>query len=196
MKASVLRYAAIGMATLSLAGFAAASTVSIGTTGPDSDNHVSLHNSQKLRVNNLNAVGVTNFNAQSADTGDVHAAKNTEVSGANGSGDASNSNATNTSVSLNNSSSSALLGALASGPVPDDHVTLNLTGPDSDNTVHISNTQSLKLNNNNLVNVENVNLQSATSGDVSAFKNTSVGGLSSGDAHNSNTTTTSVTISN
>jgi hypothetical protein len=38
-KASVLRYAAIGMASLSLAGFAAASTVDFTTTGPDSNNH-------------------------------------------------------------------------------------------------------------------------------------------------------------
>jgi len=197
MKASVLRYAAIGMATLSLAGFAAASTVSVGTTGPDSNNQVSQKNTQKLNTTNNNAAGVTNFNAQDSESGDVSAAKNTSVQGGlNGSGNASNANSTNTNVSVNNSSSSNMLHGLASGPVPSDDVRLNLTGPDSNNQVKIDNSQTVNVRNNNLVDVQNVNLQSAQSGDVSAYKNTTVGGLSSGDAHNSNTTTTSVNIQN
>src|SRR4051812_7238825 len=107
MKVSVLRYAAIGMASLSLAGFAAASTVSIGTTGADSSQVVKLHNNHSVDVSNLNLVGANNFNAQSADSGDVSAYKNTTVGaglvGAGvgaASGDASNSNTTGTGVTV------------------------------------------------------------------------------------------------
>jgi len=197
MKTSVLRYAAIGMATLSMAGFAAASTVSVGTTGPDSSNHVYLNNAQNLKFHNNNNVGVANESLQGAGSGNVDAAKNTSVSGGGlSSGDARNSNDTRTTVTVNNTGAASALSHLAGMAAPDDHVSLNLTGPDSDNKVSISNTQKVSVTNNNNVEVVNENLQWAKSGNVSAYKNTTVGGLSSGDATNTNATTTSVNVSN
>lgn len=193
MKASVLRYAAIGMASLSLAGVAAASTVTVGTTGPDSNQQVNLSNSQRLNLDNFNAAGVTNFNAQDAQSGDVSAAKNTSVSGgAGGSGIATNSNMNDTHVAVNNMGSGAMLAGMGNGAAPADTVSMNLTGPDSNNQVRINNSQQVNVTNDNIVNVENVNLQSAQSGDVSAFKNTTVGGLSSGGVANSNSNVTSI----
>jgi hypothetical protein len=73
---------------------------------------------------------------------------------------------------------------------------MHLTGADSNNTVRVNNSNSVRSYNSNEVEVLNLNLQKAESGDVHAAKNTTVGGLSSGDASNTNSTTTSVTVSN
>jgi hypothetical protein len=195
IKTSVLRYAAIGMATISMAGFAAASTVTFDTTGPDSNNEVELTSRSSVETNNLNLVGVSNFNAQNAETGDVRASRNTSVDGDNASGDAGNTNVAGTSVTVSNAGSGAAT-ALA-GWAPTSHVVdFDTTGPDSNNEVEIKDYKKVEVNNVNLVEVNNVNLQNAESGDVSARRNTTVGGLTSGDAHNSNTTTTSVHLSN
>jgi hypothetical protein len=192
MKVSVLRYAAIGMATLSLAGFAAASTVNIGTTGPQSNNHVSLSNSNKASLDNYNNVGAANLNSQYAQSGDVKAADNTTVGGA-ASGAAKNSNATTTDVTISN----AGLGDSFSAPTPsNDSVSLSQTGPQSDNNVKIDNSNSVKVSNNNNVFLLNASEQSAASGNAEAKDNTTAGGVSSGDASNSNTTMNDLTISN
>ncbi len=193
-KTSVLRYAAIGMATLSLAGFAAASTVTFDTTGPDSNQEVVLNNSSHLSVDNDNNVGVANFNAQEAESGDVSAYKNTSVGGAVRSGDATNNNTTGTGVTINNGGSA--LAGLGNWTPSDTVVDFHLTGPDSNNEVTVDNNRSVHVNNDNNVEVYNVNLQSAESGDVKASKNTTVGGLSSGDAKNTSSTSTSVNVQN
>jgi hypothetical protein len=193
MKASVLRYAAIGMATLSLAGFAAASTVSLGTTGPDSNNQVDLTNSNTEKTENTNVVGVANFSAQGAVTGDVDARRNTTVEDLS-SGAADNSSSSDTSVSVSNASA----GSGAGGGVVfgDDDVTIDTTGPDSNNEVTIDNSNYVKTENTNVVEVVNLNLQYASSGDVDARRNTTVGNLSSGDATNTSSTTTTIDVSN
>ena len=201
IKTSVLRYAAIGMATMSLAGFAAASTVSFDTTGADSNQEVTLNNSNHVNTSNHNSVGVGNFNAQSADSGSVYADKNTSVGGGSGlgsgsvsSGNASNSNVANTDVHVMNSGSG--MGVFSNmTPAPTD-VRIHLTGADSNNTVESNNTNSVETNNHNDVQVSNLNLQSASTGDVHANKNTTVGGLSSGDAHNQSSSSTSITVGN
>jgi hypothetical protein len=199
IKTSVLRYAAIGMATLSMAGFAAASTVTYGTTGPDSVNSTELNNSTDVSSTNTNVLGVGNFNGQGAESGDVHAAKNTTVggtlgAGGSGSGNAMNTSNTSTGVVINNTgANAAALGALAGAG---DVVTMTTTGPDSTNTVTTNNNKTVTVSNTNVVEVQNTNLQGAKSGNVSAYKNTTVGGLSSGNAANSNTTSTSLTINN
>jgi hypothetical protein len=194
MKASVLRYAAIGMATLSMAGFAAASTVSLGTTGPDSYNRVDLSNSNRETTNTRNNVGVANFTAQAARSGDVDAHKNTSVEGPVYSGAAQNRSSVATDVSVSNPSSSrGNGGSWLSG---DNHVDLSYTGPESDNKVTIRNNNDTRVNTTNNVTVLNTTAQSAVSGDVHADRNTTVGGLSSGDATNDSNVTTSVNISN
>jgi hypothetical protein len=200
IKTSVLRYAAIGMATMSLAGFAAASTVSLdhATTGPDSHVRVNLNNRTHNSVYNTNAVGVGNFNAQEASTGDVDAKKNTTVGGPNRSGDATNDNNTDTLVTVTNGGVTGFASLAGAGLGAGDKVSLDnaVTGPDSKVDVKINNSLSNKVENTNVVEVQNLNLQSAQSGNVSAYKNTTVGGLSSGDAANTNHTVNTVTVHN
>jgi hypothetical protein len=196
IKTSVLRYAAIGMASVSLAGFAAASTVSFDTTGPDSTNKVKLDSSAAVNVSNDNAVGVANLNVQGASSGEVEAKKNTSVDDL-ASGDASNENDTDTDVDIDNSgSSNAALDALAGFGAGDHDVSFDTTGPDSYNKVEINDSAAVNISNSNEVQVINENVQGASTGDVSAYKNTTVGGLTSGSASNSNTTSTSISISN
>jgi hypothetical protein len=87
--------------------------------------------------------------------------------------------------------------ALAGVAAAADSTTMNTTGPDSDNRVVIDNTTSITTTNTNVVQVTNENVQTAQTGDVSANKNTSVGGvLGSGTASNDSATTTAVAIDN
>jgi hypothetical protein len=196
-KTSVLRYAAIGMASLSLAGFAAASTVTLGTTGPSSLNKVHLNDSNKVSSFNYNGVGATNVSSQGAGTGYVYANDNTTVGpGTSGSGSSSNDNGTQNTVSVDNSSSNAALGALAGMSPADDTVSLDTTGPSSKNEVNIDHKNSFKSTNINSVGLTNVSTQNASTGNVTATDNTTVGGLKSGDSSNSNTTINSVDIHN
>jgi|SRR6185369_5241500 len=200
IKTSLLRYAAIGMATVSMAGFAAASTVSFNdaTTGPDSHATVSLSNSFKHSTTNVNEVGVGNFNGQGAATGNVDASKNTEVGGGNGSGDAKNTNNTETDVAIQNGGGAAVSALSGMGAGLGDQVSFDgaVTGPDSKVNVDIKNKASVTVVNENVVQVENINEQTAISGDVNAYKNTKVGALKSGDSTNTNGVVNSVVIGN
>lgn len=195
IKTQLLRYAAIGMATVSMAGFAAASTVSFDTTGADSNQKVELNNDSTVENTNVNFVGVGNLNAQEAVSGDVKANKNTSETGAVGSGDASNGNTTATTVTVTNGGVGNGLAAWF-GTTPNDTVDIFKTGADSNQKVEINNNKSVEVTNVNQVQVENVNLQSAQSGNVNANKNTEVGSLKSGDAQNTSHTTTTLTIGN
>jgi hypothetical protein len=195
IKTNLLRYGAIGVATLGFVGVAAASTASItGPTGPHSHNSVTVNNGMNVKVTNRNTTGVLNFNAQGASTGDVSAKENTTVDDLS-SGSASNSNSTATDVTIDNSGSSSC-GCTGFGSGDNDASITGPTGPNSTNTVKINNDNKLTISNTNKTDVYNVNLQWAQSGDVKANDNTTVGGLSSGDASNDNTTTTSVSVTN
>ena len=77
-----------------------------------------------------------------------------------------------------------------------DDASIDTTGPGSTQTITIDNTSKVETTNTNKVDVANVNLQDATTGDVSANKNTTVGGLESGAAANEANTSTDVNISN
>jgi hypothetical protein len=83
-----------------------------------------------------------------------------------------------------------------SGSAFADSITISETGADSDQVVVIDNTSDVTVSNTSNVHVSNVNFQNAQSGDVSANKNTSVGGLESGSASNNNSAVTSVAVSN
>ena len=98
-------------------------------------------------------------------------------------------------LAITSAASGMLAVSLSSIALADD-ATLNTTGPDSNNVVKIDNSSSVSETNNNDVTVVNVNSQEATSGDVSASKNTTVGGASSGNASNNNDTSTTVNINN
>lgn len=210
-KASVLRYAAIGMASLGMAGMAAASSVSVagGTnsaTGPDSSIEVALNNHSSFKLSNTNGVGVGDTSIQGASSGGVKAYKNTTVGedGSVASGDAKNSNDTKTMVAITNGGvGSSILGALSglgSGTGGSD-VSIaggagSATGPDSSVNVDIDNSHKVKVTNTNMVEVVNTSVQGASSGDVSVSKNTKVGSAGSGSASNDNTTVNSVEIHN
>lgn len=197
MKASVLRYAAIGMASLSLAGFAAASTVTITKSGPQSNNKVNLQNSASANSFNLNGTGVSNLNEQGAASGNVKEEDNTTVSGG-GSGDASNTNSTSTTVSNNNSGVGAgtALAALVGGMGSGADVTLDTTGPQSNNQVDVKNSVKMNSTNLNLTEVQNESVQAAQSGNVEIKDNTTASGGSSGNASNNNSTVNTVSNSN
>jgi hypothetical protein len=89
----------------------------------------------------------------------------------------------------------AMTMAMAGTALADD-VSLDSTGPDSNQTVSVSNTNTVDTTTTNTVSVVNNQVQQAVSGNVSADRNTSVGGLGSGNAANKATTETSVTIGN
>lgn len=75
-------------------------------------------------------------------------------------------------------------------------VELHHTGADSHQQVEVSNVQDTQVSNTNVVQITNTNAQQAASGNVSAEKNTQVGGLGSGNAMNQSTQTTALAIGN
>jgi len=91
---------AVGLA-MPVAGTALADAT-LSTTGPGSDNTVTIDNVIQLTTTNVNITSVDNQNVQGAGTGNVASADNTSASGAGGSGAAVNSNATTTTVANTN----------------------------------------------------------------------------------------------
>ncbi|HEX3082816.1 MAG TPA: hypothetical protein VHQ86_06260 [Candidatus Saccharimonadia bacterium] len=81
-------------------------------------------------------------------------------------------------------------------PALADNVSLDTTGADSNQSVEINNSSNVVLVNTNVVSVQNVNEQQASTGDVTADSNTEVGGLSSGTASNDNSTVTTISVVN
>jgi hypothetical protein len=75
-------------------------------------------------------------------------------------------------------------------------VSLDTTGPQSIQEVKLQNSNQFNTTNLNFAHVVNDNSQQASTGSVTADDNTTVGGLSSGNAHNSNSADTSVSINN
>src|SRR6266566_6228305 len=90
--------AAAGVMALAITGSAVAADVTVGTTGPDSNQEVNVQNTSKVETTNDNNVQVVNVSSQKATTADVLAENNTSVGGALGSGAASNNNAVTTDV--------------------------------------------------------------------------------------------------
>jgi hypothetical protein len=93
-----------GVMAMALAGSATAADVTLGTTGPDSNQEVNVQNENKVETTNDNNIQVVNASSQQATTGDVKADNNTTAGGTLGSGNASNNNAANTTVSIGNES--------------------------------------------------------------------------------------------
>ena len=77
------------------------------------------------------------------------------------------------------------------------NVSINETGADYNQKVLMNNDSSVTVDNHSSVQVSNVNIQTANSGEVVANKNTSVGGnVKSGDALNTNAAVTTVAVTN
>lgn len=86
--------------SLGLAGAASADTASLGgTTGPGSNNQVSVSNTNNSVVTNVNSVNITNVVDQTATTGNATVSGNTTAGDAT-TGDASVSNTTATLVNI------------------------------------------------------------------------------------------------
>ena len=86
--------------SLGLAGAASADTASLGgTTGPGSNNQVSVSNENNSVVTNVNSVNITNVVDQTATTGNATVSGNTTAGDAT-TGDASVSNTTATLVNI------------------------------------------------------------------------------------------------
>jgi hypothetical protein len=84
---------------------------------------------------------------------------------------------------------------LAGGALASD-VSIDTTGPQSLQDIKLQNSNEFKSSNFNFTNVLNSNDQQASTGNVTADDNTTVGGLSSGNASNNNSTSTSIGIHN
>lgn len=94
-----------GVASLGLvvgmAGFAGATTGTIDTTGPRSNNQIESNSKWEMDVDNDNDVRVDNDNDQHASSGDATVRGNTTGGNAT-SGSASNTNSTSTTISIKN----------------------------------------------------------------------------------------------
>ena len=190
----VLRVAAVSAMALSFTtGIAAASTGSIGTTGPDSTNKVEFSHREIRRVENNNTVGVSNDNPQDSYTGRARVSHNTTGGNAR-SGDATNDSLQRTTIRLNNAGSSS--GAMAGLGGSNHSGTINNTGPDSYNKVEFKSSNYVNVSNNYTVSVSNSNTQNASSGRATVSGNTTGGSATSGDATNVSTMETTIEVTN
>ncbi len=192
----------LGAAVLSLglvvglSGFAGATTGTIDTTGPHSDNSIESETSQRVEVENNNKLNVHNDNDQRAWTGDAHVDENTTGGDAT-TGSATNENALHAAVTVDNSASVRALGVLGdNGNGGDNHATIKNTGPHSDNSVRFESKSNVNIENNNDLHVTNTNDQHASSGNARVTENTTGGSATTGDASNSNTTTIKFDVTN
>lgn len=96
--------------TLAGAGAAFADTGTISTTGPDSTNVISSHQTTTVTQVNVNSVSVSNTNVQLGVSGDAEVAHNTSAGSAS-SGNVTNANSTVTTVMVNNDAPSAVGGS-------------------------------------------------------------------------------------
>ena len=191
----------LGAAVLSLglvvglSGFAGATTGTIDTTGPDSVNKIHSESSQRVDIDNDNDLSVRNDNSQKAWSGEAEVRDNTTGGDAT-SGDASNMNAFDASVSVDNSGSVGAAMAAGAGGAGDNSASIDNTGPDSYNTVTFENRSNVDINNDNDLYVSNHNYQTASTGDATVRHNTTGGDATTGSASNENTTTVRFDVTN
>lgn len=90
--------------TFGFTGSALAADVTLGntTTGPGSEVHVALENTNTQTVENTNVLQVMNASEQQSETGNVNAENNTSIDGPLQSGDAKNANDTTNVITLAN----------------------------------------------------------------------------------------------
>lgn len=101
----IAHLAATAVTGLSLAGgfagVAGASSASIDTTGPESNNQVEFSNSQVMDLNNLNNVALSSSAWQNADSGNAKVKHNT-TGGSASTGDASNTSTSSFVLTITN----------------------------------------------------------------------------------------------
>lgn len=193
----------LGAAVLSLgllvglSGYAGASSRTISHTGPDSYNKIKTEIKNKVRVNNDNVLKLDNDNWQRAYTGDASVNHNT-TGGTAISGDARNTNSLDVSATVDNTGSAdAWAGAVGgAGNYGSGSATINHTGPDSYNAVTYKEGTRVNVTNDNYIDIDNNNHQTATSGDAEVHGNTTGGDAVSGDAVNTNSTSVTLNVRN
>jgi len=197
MKKQLYRAAAATVLGLSLTtGIVAADTGNIDTTGPNSNNSIRSHVTNRNTVRNTNDIDVNNSNHQTARTGYASVRGNT-FGGDATTGSASNDNSTSADISVDNSSSSSNnWGAGSWGGGFGGDASISDTGPNSRNTIdsRVSNTSTVT--NNNDIDVRNTNNQTATSGNATVSGNTHGGDATSGDASNYNSSSFTISVQN
>jgi len=161
--------------------------------GTDSSNTITFDNEHTVDVDNNNDVSFFASNNQVADSGDASADANTDVSGVH-TGDAENDATVDVDVDADNSSAMSwdandLFGG-TEGSID------NGNGTNSENTITHSNNVNYSVTNDNNVVLTITNEQDADSGDASADANTDVGNVSTGNASNSFSSSTSIRVSN
>lgn len=98
----IAKMAAVGLvSTMLLSGVALASSGSVDTTGPGSDNGITNNNNQNTNQENNNHVGVDNGSDQNCQSGSAGVEGNTGAGGAQ-SGEASCDNTTSTIIKISN----------------------------------------------------------------------------------------------
>jgi hypothetical protein len=170
-------------------GIASAATGGVDVSGPGSDVKVASDERSETSLRNNNTFRVTNNNPQHSATGDVRAHSNTEAGTAE-SGAAVAESMLDASLTLNNGGGTgAGAGTSAVGGAMGD---VDVSGPNANVHVHNKATDTVRVTNNNDLQVTNNNWQRATSGNVNVSNNTGAGGATSGDA--TTTSNTSITF--
>lgn len=190
-KQLLIRAAATTALALSFTG--AMASADINTTGPNSDNNVKSDYSNSQSVDNNNDLGLNNDNSQRANSGDATGVHSTTAGDAT-SGDASNGNSLHVDASVDNSGAAAM-GSNASDPSGSMGDIKN-TGPDSNNEISSKVTNTVRVTNNNNVDLQNNNCQTASTGNATEADNTTGGSATSGGASNTNSATVSLNVTN
>lgn len=194
MKRKLTKVIAVAVLALSLgSGVASAATGTIGTTGPNSNNQVTVNNAATRSVQNRNNLSVYSSTYQRADTGDVDVTHNTTAGSAR-SGDAVADAWTGVDLDVRNTG--AAMAAFAGSSTGSDSGSINNTGPDSNNQVTFNNANTTTVENDNCIRVTNHTSQNADSGNVTVSGNTTGGSATSGDATAIATTDVSVRVEN
>jgi len=197
MKTLLSRIAAGSVATVAVfAGFSAsmASAAPYSTEGPNSPVWSFKKTYKQTNLANKTNVYAKNNTYQRASSGDVKAFNNTTVGDAT-SGDASNAASFSATVSVDNTSSSA---AALSGSNGGSGGTgaISTEGPNSPIKAVDVYVEKTNVYNKTNIAVSNNTVQSASTGDVWAANNTTVGDVSSGDASNTSTSSMNISVSN
>ena len=171
---------------------------SIDQTGPGSHNGIVLGSTITNKTKNNNNVSASNRTGQNAVSGSSTGNGNTNA-GAGATGGAGNGSNNGSNIGVNNGGSTPAgpaQGGNGCGCNGGSDATISNTGPDSHNDISFKNTNTTTITNTNNVAVSTFNEQSATSGNVTASHNTTVGGGGSGDAGNNSGNNNGVGIQN
>lgn len=191
-KTAAAAVSSIGL-VVGLAGFAGATSGTIGYTGPSSNNQITSNLLNQANLWNNNNLNANTNNNQNAYTGDARVKFNT-FGGNAMTGSANNYNSTNVVANVQNGSGWAGLGGWFAPS--SSYATINTTGPLSNNQVFLNESNLLNVNNNNNVNVNTNNNQNAMSGNAEVSFNTQGGSAITGNATNTNSTAVSIGVNN